>query len=277
MILQSTDKLSVLARSLAQAINMPSLRHMVAHLLCPVDSTRFTEFAYLLRYIKENKLQFGQILDVSSPFQLAYLLSRSSKVLKTDINAYERTRIRQQKNLSFQKEDATHLTFADNTFDLVYSISVIEHIYNGSRKAIQEMLRVVRPGGYLYVTFPVADQPTEEWLDNNVYSDQYANNGKVFFQYRFGEIQMLNLLNELKNVELVNCSIYWERGTGQYDRIMGLLRKPVRPKPLLELRKGLINLWAGFTLLEDKPASFGRGKKFGNASVLLKKSNYLND
>jgi SAM-dependent methyltransferase len=46
--------------------------------------------------------------------------------------------------------DALNLPFADNTFDLIQSQAVLEHVTDPQR-AVDEMVRVVRPGGHLYI------------------------------------------------------------------------------------------------------------------------------
>ncbi|MBZ5632418.1 MAG: class I SAM-dependent methyltransferase [Acidobacteriia bacterium] len=50
---------------------------------------------------------------------------------------------------------ATHMPFPDSTFDALWSIWVLEHIPN-PEKALQEMRRVVKPGGYLFL-YPALD------------------------------------------------------------------------------------------------------------------------
>ncbi|HEY8550047.1 MAG TPA: DUF4214 domain-containing protein [Vicinamibacterales bacterium] len=54
-----------------------------------------------------------------------------------------------QDRLRFLPMDGTRLAFADATFDVVYSLSSIEHFggWSGSRRAVEEMARVVKPGG----------------------------------------------------------------------------------------------------------------------------------
>ncbi len=50
--------------------------------------------------------------------------------------------------LSFQVADATHLPFPDKSFDHVLSFDLLEHVEN-QKKALAEMVRVLKPGGSL--------------------------------------------------------------------------------------------------------------------------------
>jgi 2-polyprenyl-3-methyl-5-hydroxy-6-metoxy-1,4-benzoquinol methylase len=51
------------------------------------------------------------------------------------------------------KGDATQLSFNDNSFDVVISLSVFKHIPDSDR-AIEQILRVVVPGGIIILSFP---------------------------------------------------------------------------------------------------------------------------
>jgi SAM-dependent methyltransferase len=55
--------------------------------------------------------------------------------------------------IRFEDQDGTRLTYADNSFDLAWSLSSIEHFggHSGAQRALQEMGRVVRPGGIVAV------------------------------------------------------------------------------------------------------------------------------
>ena len=52
--------------------------------------------------------------------------------------------------MDFIQGNAENLNFPDNEFDLVFSNSVLEHVKN-PKKALQEMYRVIKPGGKLLV------------------------------------------------------------------------------------------------------------------------------
>jgi len=63
--------------------------------------------------------------------------------------------------IHFQQMDATHLDFADNTFDLV-SISNSLHHLPDPCVTIAEMVRVLKPGGHFVLYEMVTDNQTSE-------------------------------------------------------------------------------------------------------------------
>ena len=54
-------------------------------------------------------------------------------------------------HLFFLRMDGSRLAFRDSTFDVVYSLSSIEHFggFDGARRSIEDMARVLSPGGIL--------------------------------------------------------------------------------------------------------------------------------
>jgi SAM-dependent methyltransferase len=50
--------------------------------------------------------------------------------------------------------DVGRLPLPDSSVDGYWSLGVIEHFYGGYDSILDEMTRVVRPGGYLFLTFP---------------------------------------------------------------------------------------------------------------------------
>jgi SAM-dependent methyltransferase len=54
-------------------------------------------------------------------------------------------------HLSFMRMDGSRLAFVDRAFDVVYSLSSIEHFggVEGARRSVGEMARVLKPGGIL--------------------------------------------------------------------------------------------------------------------------------
>ena len=47
------------------------------------------------------------------------------------------------------------MSFPDNHFDAYLSLGVIEHWEEGPQQAIDEAYRVIKPGGYFFVSTPL--------------------------------------------------------------------------------------------------------------------------
>jgi SAM-dependent methyltransferase len=56
--------------------------------------------------------------------------------------------------LRVQVGDVRQLPFADDTFDGYWSLGVIEHFWDGFDPITKEAARVLKPGGFLFLTFP---------------------------------------------------------------------------------------------------------------------------
>lgn len=62
------------------------------------------------------------------------------------------------------KMDITNITFDDNTFDVIICNHVLEHVPD-DRKAMSELYRVLKPGGWAILQTPMSNSPlTEEDL-----------------------------------------------------------------------------------------------------------------
>jgi SAM-dependent methyltransferase len=78
-----------------------------------------------------------------------------------------------REHLKFLQMDGRRLAFSDNSFDVAYSLSSIEHFggWTGARAAVDDMARVVRPGGLVVLAteWRVAGPPSsvEEIFEPN--------------------------------------------------------------------------------------------------------------
>jgi len=265
------DRLRLLGSVYSVMPNFP-VAQIKLSVLNPLDCVRYTEFSHVLKFIKGENLSGMRVLDVSSPFVLSFLLARSNHVIKTDIDPGEGRNFSQSSQLVFKCEDATKLSFADNSFDLTCSVSVIEHIYCDYLKAIQEMIRVTKPGGYIYLTFPVSASHREEWHRSQEYLIQKQEHGRYFFQYCFDEDDVDAMIEKCVRTEVVEFGVYWESSNGCYGRVMSMLSKVIFPSQVNILKNALINLYYGFFLLNANSKSFSKAKSFGNAILLLRKT-----
>lgn len=80
-----------------------------------------------------------------------------NKIIACDYSAdaleIAKVRFSNQKAITWKKEDIQALSFPANTFDRIVSCETIEHVPHPA-KAIQELHRVLKPGGVLYLTCP---------------------------------------------------------------------------------------------------------------------------
>jgi SAM-dependent methyltransferase len=194
-----------------------------------------------------------------------------NKVTKSDVNIAEKVFIAESSSLNFANENALSLSFDDMSFDLVYSISVVEHIYQDYLHAINGMIRVTKKRGFVYLTFPVSREHTEEWLDENIYSNQYKRSDKTFFQYRFDEEDVDGIFNNMRGVEIISREIFWERKNGEYDRAVAKLKHKCNNRYLDIIKDAILNIYYGFTLLDREPHDFSKSRSFGNMFIILRK------
>ncbi len=78
------------------------------------------------------------------------------------------------------KADITHLPFDDNRFDVIFCNHVLEHIPD-DRKAISELYRVMKPGGYGIFQIPL-DKNREKTFEDPSITDP-SKRAELFGQY----------------------------------------------------------------------------------------------
>ena len=127
--------------------------------------------------IKELKKKRGKLLDAGSTLNYKYLLENLSHLQKIFISTlYPEKNYYNNLNVSYTYEDMSELSFKDQYFDIVTSISTLEHIdfnnniynYGGFKykKKIKSKLkvsllnlkRVLKKNGKLLVTIPYGKQ-----------------------------------------------------------------------------------------------------------------------
>lgn len=166
----------------------PAGRVGLARLLVPLDPWRY----YELGRVAEAEFS-GRCLDVSSPKLLPSLLQAEGKGTWTCIDLFE-DEIEAWRSvdpaLDLVVQDATALAFSDETFDHCICISVLEHVGAGQDAvALDEMWRVLRPGGLLYLTTDVAASPHDVRTSDAVYgsaSPSVDGGEGVFFKHDYG-------------------------------------------------------------------------------------------
>ncbi|HPC17035.1 MAG TPA: glycosyltransferase [Candidatus Hydrogenedentes bacterium] len=83
--------------------------------------------------------------------------------------------------------DGLHLPFADASFDAVICSQVIEHIPEENGRLLDELSRILRPGGTLVLGTPDYDTwtwPILEWLYGKMAPGAYADQHVTHYSYR---------------------------------------------------------------------------------------------
>jgi ubiquinone/menaquinone biosynthesis C-methylase UbiE len=121
-------------------------------------------------FIRENLAKFGDKRKFAKALNLGtgegdydpMIAAHCQSLTGCDINENDVHFAKQMnaevKNLSYQIEDALHLSFPDNSFQLVTSVDVMEHVGKPQRMT-EEIARVLAPGGLAFITFPQTNFP----------------------------------------------------------------------------------------------------------------------
>ena len=131
----------------------------------------------VLRYVDSLGLKAGaRVLDLGcgAGFTAVELLNRDYDVVACDVSASMLDLARENcaeagytSNVRFELQSAEDLELESESFDLVIAMGLIEYL-EWDRWALQEMHRVLRPGGYLIVTAPnkvrLANLVEPSWL-----------------------------------------------------------------------------------------------------------------
>lgn len=168
-----------------------------------------------------NKAQIYATEQVTALF--AQLRRRYPRAIGSEY-LRDRTLPGQTNAAGLRHEDVTALTFPSATFDTVLSFDVLEHVPN-YRAALNEMRRVLRPGGKLLASFPFdtnkettevratlqADGTIQHHLPPEYHGDPVDNAGCLCFQV-FG----WSVLDDLRNAGFQDAHtvFYWSPDRG---------------------------------------------------------------
>lgn len=215
-----TYALKVGAKQLAHG----DFKHSIRHLLVPVPYWRLMEFS-LVRDAGEFQ-SADRILDIGSPKLLSIYLAKTlgADVYSTDIDDYfvgEYSALRSLEHVPPEKfhtqvEDGRHLSFADNFFTKVFSVSVLEHIPDdGDSACVREIGRVLAPGGRCMLTVPFSPESRMIYRKANqiywVKSTEETDDQSTFFQRRYSEDDLYNRLIRPSGLRLKELRFVGER------------------------------------------------------------------
>jgi O-antigen/teichoic acid export membrane protein/SAM-dependent methyltransferase len=191
----------------------------------PMDSTRYFEFEFMWRRLKSTAAT--SYLDVSSPRLLPTLFINSRAQLRATLINPDEADLRETRNLAvacgvdsrcrFENGVIGELSIPDASFDVITSISVVEHIRD-DRDAVERMWRALKPGGRLLLSMPCAAQAEEQFI--NIQNYEFAareGDGWVFHQHVYDE-GALQRIFEITGAPTVQ-EIYGEQNAGFHLRL----------------------------------------------------------
>jgi SAM-dependent methyltransferase len=143
----------------------------------PIDFSYYYQDAWAFERIVDAKPI--EHVDIGSHHKFVSLLSKVVPTTMVDLRPLPVT----LSSLRFVAGSILALPFADASVASVSSLCVVEHIGlgrygdpfdpDGSVKALQELKRVVRPGGDLYVSVPVDDVNRIYFNAHRAFSEEY--------------------------------------------------------------------------------------------------------
>lgn len=190
----------------------------------PMDSVRYFEFDFFYnRFLYHPDCK--NYLDISSPRLFPTLIMNNYPHINGTIINPDTKDLNVTKELfsacgfenrcRFLNEPIANLTLPEKSFDMITSLSVLEHIPgDGDREAVKKIWSLLRPNGRLYISVPCARVAFEEYIDFNEYGllkpdeDSYVF-GQRFYDKRLLEDRFWNILGPPKNM-----SIYGEKQEG---------------------------------------------------------------
>jgi len=144
----------------------------------------------------KNKTNFFteklKVLDFGPEFYLEKIFKSMSNLsyISADLNP----------EYAMLQMDISNIKFDDNTFDLIICISVIEHVIE-DRKALNELFRVLKPGGRAYINVPI-NYDLKETIEL-LKEDQKTYHDKDFHARDYGVDFLDHLRNTGFNVETI--------------------------------------------------------------------------
>lgn len=98
---------------------------------------------------------------------------------------------------AMQKEDITNLSFPDNSFDFIYCSHILEHVPD-ENKAMKELYRVLKPGGFSIIDVPIDYNREITYEDSTIVSPQ--DRAKEYWQWDHVRLYGKDFGKKLENV-----------------------------------------------------------------------------
>jgi SAM-dependent methyltransferase len=197
----------------------------------PMDSTRYFEFDFAWRCLSD--LPFRSYLDVSSPRLFPVLLLRRrpgarGEMINPDASDLDwSARVVAAAGLAgrcrTQPLRIQDVTFASGSFEVITSISVIEHVPQDTA-AVRVMWGLLGSGGHLVITVPVCVETAEQYIDRNEYGVLAPDARGLTFWQRFYDERLLEERIFSITGAPTHSAVYGEKRAGLFQANAALKR-----------------------------------------------------
>jgi SAM-dependent methyltransferase len=153
-------------------------RHRLFWLYLTHETTFFSEQKKLLHFAPEQA------------FLKRFKKLKNIKYTTTDLNS----------PIADVKADICKLPFEDNSFDYIFCNHVLEHIPDDT-KAMQELYRVLAPGGMAILQVPLENNREVTFEDDSIIDSK--ERAKVFGQYDHVRIYGMDYFDKLRSIGFV--------------------------------------------------------------------------
>ncbi len=181
----------------------------------PINGKSYRKFLpYGYVHIRENVLSPGTLSLERHRLMWLYLQQQTDffsapyKVLHfAPEQAYYKP-LRKMSNLSYTttdlhspladvKADITRLPFDDNAFDVIFCNHVLEHIPDDTQ-AMQELFRVMKPGGWGIFQIPIDPSRSQTFQDNSITDPEERT--RIFGQYDHVRVYGIDYYDKLRAI-----------------------------------------------------------------------------
>jgi SAM-dependent methyltransferase len=190
-------------------------------LFWPINSTRYFEFDFIWRALGSGPMR--RYLDVSSPWLFpihlmdkkreltAELVNPDRKDLSVTADIVRASNLENRCNVHCCLIDA--VPFDAESFDVVTSISVVEHIPQ-DKQAVRKMWELLRSGGKLLLSVPCAAEALEQYISYNEYGLlEPDGKGFVFWQRIYDPTLLQERIFDVTG-QPRRCAVYGEKKAG---------------------------------------------------------------
>ncbi|MFH1387049.1 MAG: class I SAM-dependent methyltransferase [bacterium] len=180
-----------------------------------------------IRFLRDRNNEIS-VLDGGCGYArwVIYLNRQGISCVGVDKNEKVVSQVKQfDPGLPLRVGDLRELPFRNDSFDLVYSFGVLEHLEEGMDKALIEIYRVLKPGGRVLITVP-----TINWIKGAtkplraIRSNLKKKRAWCFRESRYTKKEVMEALHK-NNFRTVTCDVSDESGIGLWEDF-AFLRQP---------------------------------------------------